>query len=268
MKQKNDEWRAKVCAPQAFLEQIDSFVASLCEVERENLIGVYLHGSLAMGCFHPGQSDLDLLVLIQQPPTPERIHAWAHQILQSSCAPAPVELSVLVRAQYTPWQHPTPYTFHFSESWRSALFAALNEGTWHDWEQEHSLDPDLAAHFTITRRRGVRLAGTPIADAVPVVPWPDYLDSIRRDFDWASERAQDNPVYLVLNACRIWAAVSDKMVLSKAEGAVWAMPHLPRKIKPIVATAAAQYRGGHTAPVAISGAQALTVAQWVASHLV
>lgn len=266
MGSRKDEWHAKVCASPALLEQIDNFVAFLCEIEQKNLIGVYLHGSLAMGCFQPGQSDLDLLVLIQQPPTPDRIHAWAQQILQSSCAPAPIELSVLARTQYTPWRHPTPFTFHFSESWRFALLAALDKGTWHDWQQEHPLDPDLAAHFTVTRQRGIRLAGAPIADAVPDVPWPDYLDSIRRDFDWACERAQANPVYLVLNACRIWAAVADHVVLSKVEGAVWAMPHLPREIQPIVTAAAAQYRG-EADHAAVSGTQALAAAQWIAPHV-
>lgn len=262
------DWRAKVLAPEEILEQIDQFVCFLCEIEQDNLIGVYLHGSLAMGCFHPRQSDLDLLVLIQQPPSSDRIHAWAQQSLLSSCAPAPLELSVLTRAQYMPWRYPTPFTFHFSEAWRSALLAALSDGTWRDWPQEQSPDPDLAGHFTVTRRRGVRLAGAPIADAVPDVPWPDYLDSLRCDFDWASARAQDNPVYLVLNACRIWAAVADQVVLSKAEGAVWAMPHLPVEVQSIVAAAAAQYRGGAAATIAISGAQALTVAQWIAPHLI
>ncbi|GCE14995.1 hypothetical protein KTT_48540 [Tengunoibacter tsumagoiensis] len=31
----------------------------------DNLIGVYLHGSLAMNCFNPQHNDLDLLVLNQ-----------------------------------------------------------------------------------------------------------------------------------------------------------------------------------------------------------
>ena len=29
-----------------------------------NLVGVYLHGSAAMGCFHPARSDLDYLVVL------------------------------------------------------------------------------------------------------------------------------------------------------------------------------------------------------------
>ncbi len=32
----------------------------------ENLIGIYLHGSLAFGCFNPLRSDIDLLVVTQR----------------------------------------------------------------------------------------------------------------------------------------------------------------------------------------------------------
>ena len=39
------------------------------EIERilgTNLVGVYLHGSLAMGCFNPDKSDVDILVIIHK----------------------------------------------------------------------------------------------------------------------------------------------------------------------------------------------------------
>jgi hypothetical protein len=259
-----DGWREKVHAPAEVLEQIDNFAVSLCEIEQNNLIGVYVHGSLAMGCFQLGQSDVDLLILVQEPAPPERVRAWAQQILQSSGNPALLELSVLTRAQYTPWRHPAPFTFHFSEAWRPSLLAALDAKSGYDGQQENMLDPDLAGHFTVTHRRGVRVAGTPIAGAVPDVPWPDYLDSILRDFTWACERAEGNPVYLVLNTCRIWAAVVAGLVLSKAEGAAWALPRLPADIGAIVAAAADLYRNGAGEAPALTGAQALIVAQWIA----
>jgi predicted nucleotidyltransferase len=260
-------WREKVRAPKEVLEQIVDFAISLCEIEQNNLIGVYLHGSLAMGCFSQGQSDIDLLVLVQEPGPSERVRAWAQQILQSSGNPAPLELSVLTRTQFTPWRHPAPFTFHFSEEWRPSLLAALNAKSECDGQQENMLDPDLAGHFTVARRRGVCVAGTPIASALPDIPWPDYLDSILRDFTWACERAQDNPVYLVLNTCRIWAAVVDQLVLSKAEGAAWAIPRLPSDIRAIVATAADLYRSGKAGERPLTVAQALIAAQWIAPHL-
>ena len=183
-----------------------------------------------------------------------------------SC-PAPrlqIELSLLHRSQYVPWRHPTPFSFHFSESWRAAIGRALDHGAWPDWNA--TLDPDLAGHFTVTRSRGVRLAGAPIASTVPEVPWADYLDSILRDYSWACERADDNPVYLVLNTCRIWAAIADQLVLSKTEGAAWALPRLPADLASIVTAAAALYSGKQAGGAAgkIGGNEALRVARWVA----
>ena len=64
------EWQAEVAAPEEIIRQLDYISVSLCEIEQENLIGIYLHGSLAMGCFHPHHSDLDMLVLVEHAPAP------------------------------------------------------------------------------------------------------------------------------------------------------------------------------------------------------
>lgn len=262
-------WPAQVAAPPAIWLQLDHFVHSLCEIEGDNLIGVYLHGSLAMGCFAIRHSDVDLLVLVDQPPSPQRRREWAQQVLPASHAPGPIEISFLHRDQYTPWRHPAPFSFHFSEGWRARISRELLAGSWTGWNWDATPDPDLAAHFTVARRRGVCLAGAPIAQAIPLVPWADYLDSILADFTWGCERAHDNPIYLALNACRIWAAVAEQLVLSKAEGAGWAQPRLPALLAAIVARAAAAYGGQEPDEQAtpVSGEEALRVAQWIGARL-
>ena len=42
---------------------IESFVSVTKDVLREELTGIYLHGSLAMGCFNPEKSDIYLIVI-------------------------------------------------------------------------------------------------------------------------------------------------------------------------------------------------------------
>src|SRR5688572_798254 len=49
--------------PDAVRAQVDHLTSTLSAVLAEHLIGIYLHGSLAMGCFNPEHSDLDLLVI-------------------------------------------------------------------------------------------------------------------------------------------------------------------------------------------------------------
>ena len=41
----------------------DRFAAGCVDIFGKDLTGVYLHGSLAMGCFNPQKSDIDLMVV-------------------------------------------------------------------------------------------------------------------------------------------------------------------------------------------------------------
>ena len=47
-------------------EYLERIVSCFCTVLKDNLVGIYLHGSYAFGCFHPHRSDLDFLVVCKQ----------------------------------------------------------------------------------------------------------------------------------------------------------------------------------------------------------
>ena len=49
--------------PSNIHEQIEKLLADLKATLSGNLVGIYLHGSLAMGCFNPERSDIDLLAI-------------------------------------------------------------------------------------------------------------------------------------------------------------------------------------------------------------
>jgi hypothetical protein len=91
--------------------------------------------------------------------------------------------------------------------------------------------------------RGLALHGPPPSELLPAVPRADYLDSILADVAWGAERIDENPVYLILNLCRISAYVREGLVCSKDEGAAWALRELPPEERPVVAAALATYRG-------------------------
>lgn len=44
---------------------LDEIVEQSRQIFGEELIGVYLHGSMAMGCFHADKSDIDLIFVIR-----------------------------------------------------------------------------------------------------------------------------------------------------------------------------------------------------------
>jgi len=224
--------------------QVAGLLDELCLILGNDLVGVYLHGSLAMGCFNLDRSDIDLLAVTGHGMPPQTKRTVTELLLRCSAAPCPVEISILSERQLHPWQYPTPYEFHYSEDWRERFENGLSSGEWQKWNCSTPTDADLAAHITVIQHRGICLHGKPIAEAFPVVPREHYLESILGDFDWGQERLTGNPVYFILNACRIAAYLREGKVLSKDEGGEWALRELPEELCAVVSAALTVYRGG------------------------
>ena len=56
-------------------EVLNSLTAGITLILGENLVGVYLTGSLSYGDFNPENSDIDLLVIIRNPVFQEKLEA-------------------------------------------------------------------------------------------------------------------------------------------------------------------------------------------------
>jgi len=220
------------------------FVSKLSEMLGSNLVGVYLHGSLAMGCFNPHASDIDVLVITHRRIGRQKLRL-ASLALAASLKPRPIEVTTFSRRDLIPWRYPTPFDFHFSEDWRTAY----ESGTALRRIGKSGEDP--AAHLAETRARGLVLLGLPIEDVVPIVPATDFLHSVVGDLRWALRKLKANvtvdgriqaSTYLVLNACRILAFLESGRVLSKAEGGEWALRIMPHEFAPVVRQALRAYR--------------------------
>ncbi len=204
---------------------VGRFADACRDIFGSNLTGVYLHGSLAMGCFNPEKSDIDLLVVTDAPAEREQKRRLLELCVQlnEEAPPKGLEMSVVRRADCLKPVHPIPFDLHFSP-------AHLD---WYRRDAEDYLDkmngtdPDLAAHFTITRARGVALCGAPVAEVFGEVPRADYFASILSDIESAAEDILENPVYVTLNLCRVCAFAEAGLVQSKREGGEWALEHVP-----------------------------------------
>lgn len=209
--------------PAAVQPLLGHIVAGFERVLGSNLVGIYLHGSLVLGCFNYRTSDVDLLVVIEHPLTPETHEALIALTLQLA-AEAPtkgLEFSIVLREHAAHFTYPTPFQFHYGLNWHERFVAG---------DVDYGADPrnpDLAAHFTITKARGHCLSGEPIAAVFGDVPDGDYWASIRADAADILADLAYNPVYSVLNLCRVLAYRQAKLIVSKAEGAAWALVHVP-----------------------------------------
>jgi predicted nucleotidyltransferase len=219
--------------------------AELPDLLGPNLVGVYVYGSLAFGCYNPARSDVDILVI-----TRRRIAPEARDPLARFLRPlrAKLEITFLTRAQLDPWRYPSPFDYHLSGS------SEVHDGR----------GVDIATEVTNARTASVTLLGPPADELLPEVPAADYLDCIVRDIHWARARA-DEPVYMVLSCCRALAFSRTRRVMSKAEGAEWAMRELPREFRELAEQALAAYRSDTQDEVDVE--EALRLSEWVEAAL-
>ena len=211
----------------------------------EKLTGVYLHGSLAMGCFNPEKSDIDFLIVVGGKLTEQEKRAVMDGLL-ALCPDVPkkgMEMSVVLDAYCRSFVYPTPYELHFANH---ALWLYREQPKLY-LEKYQGTDPDLAAHFTITKYRGKTLYGEPIPQLFGDIPKEAYWDSIRLDILHPEEQAEENPLYIILNLCRVAACREEEKILSKAEGGIWGIEHTEERFRPMLEDALAAYRTEQTA---------------------
>ncbi len=210
----------------------------------DTLTGIYIHGSLAFGCFRWECSDIDFLVVVEMEPTLDQKTALIQRLLDlnSAAPPKGFEMSVVLKSDCRNFRHPLPYCLHFSNAHLKKAETDLTAYC----TGMHGLDPDLAAHITVIRAVGQVLCGPAIDDIFAPVSASAYLNSIWFDIKNAEEDILENPVYVILNLCRVLAYVQDERVLSKEQGGTWGLAHLPEDLKPVVRRAHRMYAHGTT----------------------
>jgi predicted nucleotidyltransferase len=226
-----------VTAPAAVRAQLERLTSALQATVGEALVGLYVHGSLALGCFNETTSDIDVLGVTERALTEDEKLALVEVFLEISLDPYSVEADVVSVVQLQDWRHPSPFELHYSE-WRRDRWTADPRATLASFPAENA---DLAAHVTVVRERGIALVGPSAESVFPKVPDADFRDSLLRDLEWS--RTADPAVYGILSPCRIWATLGTGELHSKASGARWALSRLPEELRPMVEGALASYNG-------------------------
>lgn len=234
--------RYPACTP-VIRRYVDGFTTLLANLLGPSLTGVYLHGSLAMGCYTPPGSDIDIIAVVDAPLNMATLSLLG-QALPDYADQRPgigsIEFSIITldAARHIP--NPMPYEFHYSPSWHERLLHGDVDYT------QPRFDPDLFAHITCIRQRGIVLTGMPVQETFGPVPQELYVSAVLEDFDWVLSGGQlyTHPVYSVLNICRVLQLLAEQSgtVYSKEEGGQWGLRCLPVRFVPLIEQALAAYR--------------------------
>jgi len=227
---------------EAVYNYITFFVGMLKAKLEPHLVGVYLHGSLAMGSYFPPKSDMDFIIV-----TDNKLDAELAKSLNTSIAGyaearptiGSIECSVITIQTARDVPEKMPYELHYSEAWHERI---LKDSVSYGVEQ---FDSDLPAHLMCVKKRGICLYGMAIDDVFGDVSCRSFLLSVMDDFNWIveGENICESPYYGVLNVCRVMQIIveGNEKYLSKYEGAVWGMDNLPDEHLPLIQQALEVY---------------------------
>lgn len=218
------------------------FVEQSQSILEDNLVGIYLHGSAAMGCFNAQKSDIDLIVVVNADISDEVKRRYMDMVVElNAYAPKKgIEMSIVRKDVCKPFIYPTPFELHFSNAHLEWYQTKPSDYI----DKMNGTDKDLAAHFTIICHRGKCLCGREIKDVFEEVRREFYFDSIWCDIEDAEKEIMENPTYMILNLCRVLAYKEDELILSKSEGGKWGLENVPEIYHPLIVQALNEYSFG------------------------
>lgn len=245
-------------------ELLDGFIMNSKNILSNNLTGIYLHGSAAMGCFNDKKSDIDLIVVVKNDISKEIKRQYMDMVvtLNREAPSKGIELSIVKETVCKPFIYPTPYELHFSITHLNWYLSDPEDYI----EKMNGTDKDLAAHFTIIYHRGRTLYGREIKSVFAEVSSEDYMDSIWFDIQNAKEDIIENAMYITLNLCRVLAYKKERLILSKQEGGEWAVHYISNpEYKKTILSALEEYKTGNA--MSINKTDAVRYAEYMLKHI-
>ncbi|MDQ4045525.1 MAG: DUF4111 domain-containing protein, partial [Chloroflexota bacterium] len=221
---------ADVLATRIPYEDVRAVVAELREgigaAVGENLIGLYLTGSLTYGGFERGSSDIDYLAILRRPmPASVRANLKAEHAVIAQRFPKwaeQIEGSYITEAMLgsvDPPVEPRPY---------------INGGAF--WDPDPRYGHEWLINLYALRSCGIALLGPDPERVVPPVAIEDVRGASRRDLleEWVPQledqaffASSHHLAYVTLTICRILHRNANDEVVSKRVAAWWVLERYP-----------------------------------------
>ncbi|WP_163541660.1 nucleotidyltransferase domain-containing protein [Occultella kanbiaonis] len=180
-------------------------ISDLLIAELTSVVGIYLHGSAALGGFGP-TSDLDVLVVVRDEPEADW-NSVGGALLRAAEGGRALELSVVLSSEAAAPAPPWPFLLHVNSDAHRCVLGG--DGG----------DPDLIAHYAVVRAAGLPLFGPDPSAVVGGIERDVLIGYLTRELGWGREEADQR--YAVLNACRAVAYADHGALLSKVDGGRW-----------------------------------------------
>jgi streptomycin 3"-adenylyltransferase len=201
--------------------QVERSVELARRILGDGLVSMALYGSATSTGLRPDSSDIDLLIVAAAALAPDQRRAFIDGFLaisgRSHETPGdrrPLGVEVVALPAIQPWRYPPAMDLQYGE-WLRADFAA---GTGHD---RPIPNPDLAILLETAWAGCETLAGRPMLEVLPRIPWPDLVDAMAeavREVQLGIDENTDTTNGL-LTLARILTTLDTGAIHSKSEAA-------------------------------------------------
>lgn len=222
------------------LEAMDAFDIVARELN-ESVVGVYLFGSALTGGLRPN-SDVDLLVIVSEPPGEQARRRLVESLMQVSGSPEddgtlrPLEVTVLCRRALAPWHYPPRSELVYGEWLRQ------------EFEQGRippaAADPDLAVVLATARQASLALYGPELTELVAPIPEANLRRAILDSLPDLVAGLQGDERNVLLTLARMWMTLETGEIAPKDVAAAWTLERLPPAHRATMALARHAYLDG------------------------
>ncbi|WP_030236213.1 MULTISPECIES: aminoglycoside nucleotidyltransferase ANT9 [unclassified Streptomyces] len=201
------------------------------------VLGIYLHGSAALGGLRP-HSDVDVLAVVREPTTHAQRRLLVGELMRVSGVHngrRPVELIVVVQRDVRPWRYPPTCEFLYGEWLRGDYERGMIPAP--------EPCPDLAPLLSMVLLADAPLHGPRPAELLDPVPVADLRRAIVAGVPELMAEVETDTRNVLLTLARVWTTLDTGSIRSKDAAAEWAIGRLPAGHRPALAHARAVYLG-------------------------
>ena len=220
--------------PQEIRTQIDAVTEVWKSTLGTSLLGIYLHGSIALHAFQPASGDIDLLVVVREPIPPETRLTLGKAMIALNNHPRPLEMSAVRLCDLQSWVTPGNCVFHYSEYWTERYQKKLSDPSADCYVVDHDFpDADITSYIKLIRQCGIVLYGVTIEDIFPEISDADFWTAISADVSEYDFHSYD-PRYFASNILILGRILSFRKVgriLSKYDGGLWMTENVPEHLR-------------------------------------
>lgn len=180
-----------------------------------DLVGVYFVGSVALGGYVAGESDVDIAAVSSAALFDPQREAVASAVVEASAACPARGLEFTLYRREIAGSRPAGADFEVNANGGPRMPTAVHMDATAEPGFWYVLDRAIA------HRSGLAISGPPAREVFADAPRSKLLDAMYESMAWhrANEKAT---FYSVLNACRAWRFAAVDVLGSKLEGAAWA----------------------------------------------